>query len=182
VEYHRAGAAGRLRELLPAGSLEGPRVRGRSIAGLAYGIDLPAPWQSRLEPAQAHAAIVRESAARTGAAGLRLSGAVNSTVYQWLPVAGGRTIVASVFARARVSPGNAVTLTLGRLDAQQRHVGTVAVTRIPDGEWPDWIRLLQGARAPATAAWAGIGIRVQNQVAGDWVEFDDFSLVEVTGP
>lgn len=48
--------------------------------------------------------------------------------------------------------------------------------RLPGGLWPTWVTLRQGARAPAKAAWVGVGIRVQHQAPGDWVEADDFSL------
>ena len=78
-----------------------------------------------------------------------------------------------------MSNSDAVTLTLGWLNAKHEHIGTVVVMRLPDGNWPDWVQLQQGARAPADAAWAGFGIRVQHQVAPDWVEFREFSLREI---
>ena len=34
------------------------------------------------------------------------------------------------------------------------------------------------ARAPAGTAWVGVGVHLQNQMKGDWAEFDDFSLLE----
>lgn len=169
------------REWEPNGSLEGALRPERRIAGLTYTIGLPEPWQSRVEPVEHHAGAVVAAAARTGAQGLRISGAENDTVFHWLPATEGKLYLASVTARGRVSLSNAVTLTLGWLDAAQRPVGTVVVARLPEGEWPDWVELRQGGWAPPQAAWMGIGVRVQHQSPGDWVEFDDFSLQEVAG-
>lgn len=179
-EFLVARAGGRATELLTDGSLEGPGVAPRMIGGLAHGIGLPAGWVSRAEPTQAARAGLELGAARTGLQGLGISGAVNTTLFRWLPAKPGALYVAAVQARGLAKPGAAVTLLLGWLDAGQRNFGTAAVIRLPDGDWPDWMELQQAARAPAGAAWVGIGVRVQNQVAGDWAQFDDFSLKEVT--
>ena len=174
-----AVSRGAMIERLPDGGLEGPRGAGRRIAGLPYGIDLPGAWQSKVEPTQTHVGEVTTAAARTSAAGLRISGAVNTTVFQWLPATADRLYVASVQARGHVTSSNAVFLTFGWLDAQGRHLGKSIAARLPDGSWPDWVQLQQGARAPKGAAWVGIGVHLQNQMTGDWAEFDDFSLREV---
>jgi hypothetical protein len=171
----RGGAIERLTD----GGLEGPCRAGRKIAGLTYGLDLPGAWQSKVEPTQTQVGEVTTAAARTGAAGVRISGAVNTTVFQWLPATAERLYVASVQARGRVTSSNAVFLTLGWLDAQGRHLGKSMAARLPDGSWPEWVPLQQGARAPHGAAWIGIGVHLQNQMTGDWAEFDDFSLREV---
>jgi hypothetical protein len=121
---------------------------------------------------------VTTAAARNGTAGLRISGAVNTTVFQWLPAKSGQLYVASVRARGHVASSNAVFLTFGWLDAQGRHLGKSMAARLPDGFWPDWVQLQQGGHAPREAAWVGIGVHLQNQMSGDWAEFDDFSLRE----
>ena len=171
-----ATLAGRSREILPSGSLSGPLTRGRRIAGLQYRLDLPSPWQSLIEPTQHVVAELRDD--ENGGRFLRLTGNENATVYQWLPAQAGRVYLASVAVRGRVSPSDAVMLTLGWLDAHHRPIGKPTVMRLPDGEWPDWVTLCQGGTAPANAKWVGIDIRVQHQVAGDWAEFDNFSLLE----
>ncbi len=177
----RALQKGDGREVLPNGSLEGALVRGRVIAGLPYGIDLPAPWHSQVEPTEHHVGVVVATAAHSGEQGLRISGAENTTVFQWLPAVAGQLYVAGVNARGAVSPGNIVTLTLGWLDAKQAHIGSVVAANLPAGLSSDWAKLRQGAYAPANAAWVGIGIRVQHQTGDDWAEFDDFSLRESHG-
>ena len=118
-------------------------------------------------------------AAHGGAVGLHLSGTADAAVLQWNEADPGRTYDAAVFVRGRVSSGTSVILTLGWLDAGQRHVGSVLVTRLPEGEWHEWVRLRQGGVAPPDARWVGIGVRVQHQVAGDWADVDDVSLREI---
>ena len=179
VTYSRARQSGQGVERLQDGSLETPPLAAQIIAGLAFGIGLPEGWKSQVEPTERHRGELTPNAAHTGNRGLRISGATNTTVYRWLSVTPGAFYVTQMQVRGRVTPSNAVTLGLGWLDEQQRHLGTVEIARLPDGSWPDWQTLTQGARAPATAAWVGLGLRVQNQMPGDWAEFDDFSLVEV---
>ena len=178
LAFARAAAAGATTERLTDGGLEGPAGAGRKIAGLPYGIALPGAWQSQIEPTQTHVGEVTTAAARNGAAGLRISGAVNTTVFQWLPAKSGQLYVASVRARGHVASSNAVFLTFGWLDVQGRHLGKSMAARLPDGFWPDWVKLQQGGRAPPEAAWVGIGVHLQNQMSGDWAEFNDFSLRE----
>jgi hypothetical protein len=222
-----AAAAAAAPDLPINGTFEGPLLPGRQIAGLQYGADLPAPWQSRIEPTQrSEAALLsgdsrqesgdsdtdlrrpysdvsppfsdlrqrvantdtQKSEAATDAEKiqpvsasafqrfLRVSDAENTTVYQWQSVKPGTLYVASVLARGVVSNSDMVTLTLGWLDAKMGHIGTVVVMRLPDGKWPDWVQLQQGARAPANAAYVGIGVRVMHQLPGDSVDFADFHL------
>jgi hypothetical protein len=75
----------------------------------------------------------------------------------------------------RVSTGTAVSLVFAWLDEKGRHVGFKGL-RLPDGDWPGWVTLQQAGTPPAGAVWVGIGLRVQNQVPGDWIEAREFSL------
>lgn len=169
-------------ERLADGGLEGPRNLEKRIAGLPYGIGLPGGWQSGVEPTQAHAAEVTAAAARTGDVGLRVVGAVNTSVYQWLPAKPGHLYVASVRVRGQAGPSDIVNLTFGWADAQGRRVGSPMASRLPEGRWPDWVHLQRGGQAPENATWVGIGVQLMNQISGDWAEFDDFSLLEVPVP
>ena len=151
---------------------------GRRIGGLTFGLDLPVCWTSKCEPAQAQTVELTQAAAHSGIAGLHLAGATDAALFQWVEAAPGRIYDATVFVRGRVSSGNSVSLTLGWLDASQRYVGDCTLARLPEGEWTGWVRLRQGGVAPAGACWVGIGVRVQHQVPGDWVDVDDFSVKE----
>ncbi len=165
-------------EMAVNGSLEDPVVPGRRIGGLAYSLDLPASWASTCEPAQAQSVATTRAAARSGIAGLHFEGTLDAALFQWVQAVPGRVYDASVFVRGRVSPGDSVALTVGWLDAGQQHLGDCTVERLPEGEWAGWVRLRQGGVAPPGAHWVGIGVRVQHQVPGDWVDVDDFSLVQ----
>lgn len=178
----RALESGTAVERLADGGLEGPRNIEKRIAGLPYGIGLPGGWQSGVEPTQAHAAEVTAAAARTGDVGLRVVGAVNTSVYQWLPAKPGHLYVASVRVRGQAGPSDIVNLTFGWADAQGRRVGSPMASRLPEGRWPDWVHLQRGGQAPENSAWVGIGVQLMNQIKGDWAEFDDFSLLEVPVP
>jgi len=158
------------------GSLEGQVVPGRRISGLTFGLDLPVCWTSKCEPAQAQTVELTQAAAHSGIAGLHLAGATDAALFQWVEAAPGRIYDVTVFVRGRVSPGN--SMSLGWLDASQRYVGDCTLARLPEGEWTGWVRLRQGGVAPAGACWVGIGVRVQHQVPGDWVDVDDFSVKE----
>ena len=180
LAFARAVAVGATTERLTDGGLEGELRPERKIAGLPYRIALPGAWQSKVEPTRTHSGEVTAAAARSGMAGLRISGAVNTTIFQWLPAKPDQVYVASVHTRGQVTSSNAVFLTFGWLDSQGRNLGKPTAARLPDGSWPDWVQLQQGARAPAGTAWVGVGVHLQNQMRGDWAEFDDFSLREVS--
>ena len=169
-------AEGELRQVLSDGSLEGAVRPAHRIAGLTYRFDLPAAWQSSVEPAERHIGEVTPTAAHSGVVGLHVSGAVNSTVFQWCPATPGHLYVATVAARGRVTSSDVASLVLTYLDAGGHLIGASMNARLPDGTWADWVQLRQGARAPANAAWVGVGVLLQNQLPGDWADFDDFSL------
>ena len=169
------------REIAINGSLEGKVRPGRRIGGLAYGFDLPAGWTSSCEPAQAQTVEFTAAAAHSGAVGLRVVGATDAALFQWVAAVPGTIYDATVFVRGRVAPGDSVVLTFGWLDASQRPVGGYKLARLPEGEWDGWVRLRQGGVAPAGTRWVGIGVRVQHQVAGDWVDLDDFSVSSCAG-
>jgi hypothetical protein len=182
LQAWRERSAGVARERAEDGLLEGPVVPGRRIAGLAYGLDLPAAWSSKNEPVQDQEALLLPGAAHGGGVGLHLAGSADAALFQWTEALPGRSYDATVFVRGRVASGNIVALTLGWLDASQKPVGNVLLARLPEGEWSEWVRLRQGGVAPAGARWVGIGVRVQHQVTGDWADVDDFSLRETAAP
>jgi hypothetical protein len=143
----------------------------RRIADLYYGVALPAPWQSRVEPAEYHQAGM--VAAQPGV--LRISGSKDTQVFQWVELKNHKFARAQVNVRGKVSTSGVVMITLGWLDNQQRHLGTTTM-RLPEGEWSEWVTLTQADNVPVNAAWVGVGFRVQDQAKDDWVEACDFSL------
>ena len=172
-----------LRQLLRNPAMTGDVRPGRVIAGLPYGVALPPEWRSQVEPSQFHRAeLVGDDKERA----VRISGTKDTTVSQWAPMpavgSGDRDAMqqSAITVRGRVSPGTAVHLVFSWLDAKERHLGFKMV-RLPDGDWPEWVTLRQAGVPPAGAAWVGLGLRIQNQVAGDWVEARDFGVTEIPG-
>ena len=158
-------------ELLANGNFAGPVQPARQIAGLTYGVALPAPWIGRVEPAEHHLAGLKTDEPGV----LRIAGSKETQVFQWTAL-GDRTFVrAQVKMRGRVSVSGIAMLSLGWLDADHRHLG-ITVIRLPEGEWPTWIDLMQAGAPPQGAAWVGISIRIQHQAPDDWIEAMGFSL------
>ena len=167
-----ATASNEGKELLRNHAFAAPVQPARRIAGLEYGVALPAEWVSRVEPAQFHqAGLIEGNATRV----LRISGTKDTRVFQWDAIGDTGLHQASVSVRGHVSPGTIVILTFGWLDEHEHHVGFKA-SRLPDGEWPEWVALQQAGTPPVGAVWVGMGLQVQNQVAGDWIEAREFHL------
>ena len=167
-----ASSSNQEKELLRNCTFAGLSLPARRIAGLEYGVALPGEWASQVEPVQYHHAELLESG---GTRVLRISGSKDTSVSQWDPVGGTGLHRASVSVRGHVSPGTIVSLTFGWLDRKENHVGFKSL-RLPDGDWPEWVTLQQAGLPPAGSVWVGMGLRVQNQVAGDWVEAREFHL------
>jgi hypothetical protein len=158
-------------EVAVNGKLLGPVTPPRRIAGLEYSVALPPGWQSRVEPSQFHQALIINGADGV----LRVIGSKDTQVFQWIDLQKYQFAQAQVQVRGQVSPSGVVTLILGWLDRQNRHLG-LTVMRLPEGHWPDWTALTQAAVAPSGAFSVGIGMRIQHQEADDWVEIRGFSL------
>ena len=154
------------------GELLGPLKKPRTIAGLTYGVSLPRGWVSKVEPAEHYRdSLLGEEGMRV----LRIEGSINTSVFQWRPLPKTEFSLAAVKIRGQLSPSSSAYLTLGWLDAEHRHLGLMRM-HLPTGEWPDWVDLSQGGMIPENAVWVGVGIRLNNQRDGDWVEVKDFRL------
>lgn len=168
VKSH-SGAGGD--ELIANPDLRGPLQSARVIAGLAYKIALPAPWQSKVEPSEHQTAGIKGG--QPGV--LFISGSKDAEVFQWVPLGQRSFVRAQMQLRGHVSESTVVMLTLSWLDANHRHLKMAAV-RLPEGEWPAWVDLVQADEAPAGAAWVGLSLTVRHQAKDDWIEAKGFSL------
>lgn len=164
------------KELMSNADLGGPLLPARRIAGLTYGVALPSGWLSRVEPAQFHRAeLVEANGQRT----LRVEGTKDSHVWQWVALPNRGWYEAEILVRGQASRGASVSLVAAFLDASHRHL-MLKTHRLPEGEWPDWVMLRQAITPPPNAAWVGLGLRVQYQERGDWVEARGFTLKAAT--
>jgi hypothetical protein len=158
-------------ELIANPELRGPLQSARVIAGLAYKVALPAPWQSKVEPSEHQTAGIK--AGQPGV--LFIGGSKDAEVFQWAALGQRSFVRAQVQMRGRVSESTVVMLTLSWLDSNHRHLKMAAV-RLPEGEWPAWVDLVQAAEAPPGAAWVGLSLTIRHQAKDDWIEAKGFSL------
>ncbi len=129
-----------------------------------------ADWRGSGEPFE-----MRQIEARA-AGTIRFSGCKQEMLWQWRPGDPLQRYAASVRVRAKVSPGNVTFLILNFADKDARPLGYGVVDRLPVGEWSSAVGLFAAGPAPAGTAFVGMGIRVLNQVDGDYAEFSGFSL------
>lgn len=158
-------------ELIANPELRGPLQSARVIAGLAYKVALPAPWQSKVEPSEYQTAGIK--AGQPGV--LFIGGSKDAEVFQWAALGKRSFVRAQVKMRGRVSESTVVMLTLSWLDANHRHLKMSAI-RLPEGEWPAWVDLVQADETPTGAAWVGLSLTVRHQAKDDWIEAQGFSL------
>ncbi len=158
-------------ELIANPELRGPLQSARVIAGLAYKVALPAPWQSKVEPSEHQTAGIK--AGQPGV--LFIGGSKDAEVFQWAALGQRSFVRAQVQLRGRVSESTVVMLTHSWLDANHRHLKMAAI-RLPEGEWPAWVDLVQAAEAPTGAAWVGLSLTIRHQAKDDWIEAKGFSL------
>jgi len=114
-----------------------------------------------------------------GPAVLRFAGCRTDGIGQWVPVTENALHVARVDVRARSSPGTATFLIVTFLDDQNQHIGLGRVDRLPAGNSEQAAQLALIVRAPPGARFIGFGVRVLNQVEGDFAEFSGASLRRV---
>jgi hypothetical protein len=129
------------------------------------------PWEGR------SVGLVDRGAGGQGV--LRFAGCRTDGIGQWVPVTGNALHVATVNLRARSSPGTAAFLIVTFLDERNQHIGLGRVDRLPAGDSEQTAQLALIVRAPPGARFIGFGVRVLNQVDGDFAEFSGASLRRV---
>jgi hypothetical protein len=84
--------------------------------------------------------------------------------------------VGTVKVRTRVSPGNMTFLIVTMLDEKGQYLGIGSTDRVPVGDWDEPVELVVLVRTPKNVRQIGLGVRVLNQVGGDYAEFSQLSL------
>jgi len=147
---------------------DGAPVPERRIAGLAYGIAVPAGWASRNEPVETLQAEWRGGAERV----LRLTGARYVQIYRWEPAHPGESIWARVRVRGYVNPSAVVSLRIGFVGADGADLPGKTDFRLPEGTWSDWREMSVVASVPRAAVEATVELRVRHQSDGGWIEVE----------
>ena len=134
-----------------------------------YGL-IPARWDLRAMPTEIGKVVLVEGGSGEKPRVVRMEGAWDTQLYQWIPVEPDCVYVATARLRGEVSAGSDTGLFLAFRDAAGKAVGTVHLQSMPKGQTSDWRSLALADQAPAEAAWVGIGIGAAQQSAGDWLE------------
>lgn len=111
---------------------------------------------------------------------VRICGAWDTQVYQWIPAVPGRLYIATAMLRGRSSPGNDSSLYLTFLAKGGKVAGEPCMQSLPKGLTGGWRSMALAAGAPPTAAWVGIGIGSSRQAPGDWTEATVIELKALT--
>jgi len=135
---------------------------------------LPAAWEVHAMPTEKGSVALVDTAGAPPR--LRIEGAWDTQVYQWLPATQGFFYVATAKLRGVTSPANDSALFLTFLDASQKPIGVHRMQSLPKGITQDWRTGVLADRVPAGAAWVGVGIGASRQVAGDWLEICSLEL------
>jgi hypothetical protein len=135
---------------------------------------LPTAWEVHAMPTE------NGSVALIDATGvppyLRIEGAWDTQVYQWLPATAGFFYVATAKLSGVTSPASDSALFLTFLDAAQKPIGAHRMQSLPKEITHAWHTAVLADLAPAGAAWVGVGVGASRQVSGDWLEIRSIEL------
>jgi len=165
------------KELVSNGAFEVPAEHGQEPRFLyPRSGDIPAAWEVRAMPTETGLVALTTAADNVCPHRLRIEGAWDTQVYQWLPAEPGRCYVASAELRGESSPGNDSALFLTFLSAAGVPVGVHRMQSLPKGSTAAWRSAALADFAPPDAAWVGVGFGASRQVAQDWFEVGSISL------
>ncbi len=137
---------------------------------------LPAKWEITAMPTEAgKLALVGREMDRSEHT-LRIEGAWDTQVFQWIPTEPDCVYVATVQMRGKASPGNDSALFLTFLDREGKVVGPAQMQALSKGMTTDWRNMVLAARVPDEAAWVGIGVGANRQQTGDVFEVASMEL------
>jgi hypothetical protein len=142
---------------------------------------LPQSWQLRSMPTEDGRVGLVDDPAVKGSHVLRIEGAWDTQLYQWVRASDSCTYLATAHIRGRSSPGNDSALFMTFLSADGRVEGYRGMQSIPKGVSRDWHTMVLAGRTPGNAAWVGTGIAASRQVPGDWLEISHVDLRELRG-
>jgi hypothetical protein len=165
------------KELVSNGAFKVPAEHGQEPRFLyPRSGDNPAAWEVRAMPTETGLVTLTAAADNECPHRLRIEGAWDTQVYQWLPAEPGRCYVATAELRGESSPGNDSALFLTFLSAEGVPVGVHRMQSLPKGSTPAWRSAALADIAPPDAAWVGVGCGASRQMAPDWFEVGSISL------
>ncbi|RFC50367.1 MAG: protein of unknown function (DUF4838) [Verrucomicrobia bacterium] len=142
---------------------------------------VPADWELRAMPTETGKVALTDRAAPGSGRALRVEGAWDTQLYQWLPAAPGGVYLATAQLRGQSSPGGDSALFLKFRTAAGQPTGVFGMQALPKGTTAAWRTAALADRAPADAAWVGIGVVATRQAPGDWLEIRAVELRDGKG-
>ncbi len=137
---------------------------------------LPADWELRAMPTETGKVALLETIEAAHRRVLRIEGAWDTQLYQWFSVQPGRVYLATALLRGQSGPGGESALFLKFRTATGEAAGVFGMQTLPKGLTAGWRTAALADRAPADAAWVGIGVVSTRQNAGDWLEIGGMEL------
>jgi hypothetical protein len=142
---------------------------------------LPPGWSVWFRPGTPGETRWTTAAARSGSHGVLVRGAEAGGFLQSVSVQPGKSYVASIYVRGRLSPQAHGEFVVQWQDAQGKWLPseTRRETRLPASGNSDWQRLAVYAPVPPAAARLIFGVFLYQQPVGEALELDDASLRQV---
>ena len=137
---------------------------------------IPARWELKAMPTELGKVELREIDPANNQRALRMEGAWDTQLFQWIPVEPDCAYVATAQLRGQSGPGNDAALFLGFRDKTGKAVGAVHMQGLPKGTTAEWRTMVLATQPPEEAAWVGIGIGATRQFPGDWLEVSTVQL------
>lgn len=136
-------------------------------------------WYANRRPSEDLIILSSEQAAYHGENGLEIANASLASIAQTAGIVPGFEYRASVRVRGTVSGACSVYLRLLWLDASGNRIASSQASQLPAGKHADWQELVIIDKAPASAAFALLGLNIQYQNHGDYLHADLFKLEAV---
>ena len=137
---------------------------------------VPADWELRAMPTETGSVALIDADEAVPRRALRVEGAWDTELFQWLPAEPGRAYMATAQLRGQSSPGGDSALYLKFRTVAGEPAGIFCMQSLPKGLTSGWHAAALADRAPADAAWVGIGVVATRQVPGDWLEISAMEL------
>ena len=137
---------------------------------------LPSKWKLKAMPTDQGRVQLVDSERPNGQRAMRIEGAWDTQLYQWIPVEPDCTYVATAKFRGNSSPGNDSGLYLTFLDASGTMMDVPRSQLMPKGLTADSRTAVLVGKPTEGATWVGIGAGSSRQSPGDWLEVSSLEL------
>ncbi|MDX2111078.1 MAG: DUF4838 domain-containing protein [Verrucomicrobiota bacterium] len=165
-----------LRKRLRGGDFE----LGQFVQRGSKSLEEPTGWKLFAREAEYLAVTLRPESAHSGNVGMRVEGADALALGQWVRTAPDESLQFSGWLRGAIDPSSRVRICLEFSDAEGRTLFTTKCDRFTGNySSTQWVELVVYGKAPVGAVWVRCNIFINSLYPGQWVEVDDFSLMQL---